>query len=407
MNLRSLFLIGLLGLTGVCSGCQPPDIIACDPQGCISEAKFASNIVSKLNNNVTGYVVTVGGIQSTFSGQARTGANPPGLAMLPTETINVASVSKTLTAIGALQSIANHGLTIDSPISPYIYSDWQQGPNIGTITFRQLMNHTSGFPGNTVCGGNNTTYAILKSIIANGVASNHATQNAVYSNCNFAMFRELLFIMEGNSIANLPDGQQRAQASANFYVSYMNQHVFGPVDIHNATCAPNPDPYFAMLAYPFPAGNTSGWDGGGDWTLSCGGGGWNLSAGDLSLVLNAIASGNRLLTSAQQAQMSTAYLGWDNAVRSDCPSPNALCKNGDISSPPIAIWTYLGVFKCNVPVVVVVNSYLPAPYQPYDANGNQLPGNHPDIIGLVADAFNAAGVSGSPQRCPAGSLLGT
>lgn len=405
MKRRNL-LIGLLGLIALNTGCNPPDIIACDPQGCISEAKFSQNIVDKLNNNVTGYVVTVGGIQSVFAGQARTATNQPALAMLPTETINDASVSKTLTAIGALQSISNHHLTIDSLISPYIYSDWTQGSNIDTITFRQLMNQTSGFPGNTVCGGSNTTYAVLKSIIANGVAANHATQTAVYSNCNFAMFRELLFIMEGNSIANLPDGQQRANASAAFYVSYMNQHVFGPVDIHNATCAPNPDPDFAMLAYPFPPGNTNGWDGNGDWTLSCGGGGWNLSAGDLSLVLNAIASGNTLLTPTQQAQMSTAFLGWDNAVGRDCPSPNALCKNGDISDGNIAIWTYLGVFKCNVPVVVVVNSYLPAPYQPYNANGN-LPGTHTDIIGLVADAFNAAGTSGTPQRCPAGSLLGT
>jgi CubicO group peptidase (beta-lactamase class C family) len=407
MKPRSGFVFSLLlGFIALSLGCSSSDIIACDTQGCISEAKFSSNIVAKLKNTVTGYVVTVGGMPSVFAGSARTAANQPVLAMLPTETIDVASVSKTFTAIGAIQSIFNHNLSINSPISPYIYSDWVQGPNIKTITFEDLLTHASGFPGNQVCGGANTGYALLKSIIAAGVAADHEQQPHVYSNCNFAMFRELLFIMEGHSIFGLPDGPVRALASAGFYVSYMNQHVFGPAGVQQVTCAPNPDAYFAMLAYPFPAGTAAGWDGGGDWTLACGGGGWNLSAGDMSLVLNVIARGGTLLTAAQQAAMSTNYLGWDNAVRADCPSPAALCKNGDISNGNIAIWTYLGVFKCNVPVVVVVNSFLPAPYQPYDTHGQTLPGSHSDIIGLVADAFNGAGVAGAAQPCPAGSLIG-
>jgi hypothetical protein len=82
-------------------------------------------------------------------------------------------------------------------------------------------------------------------------------------------------------------------------------------------------------------------------------------------------------------------------VRSDCPSPYAVCKNGDINSGNIYIWTYLGVFKCNVPVVVLVNSPLPAKYQSGDG----------DIIDLVADSYNALPQSGPPQRCPPGSLL--
>lgn len=404
MNLRA-FVIAALGLTVFAAGCQPSDITACDPQGCISEASFSNNIVNKLNNNVTGYVVTVGGLASVFAGQARTSTDPPSpteltLAMLPTEYINVASVSKTLTAIGVLQSITNHNWSINSLIAPYIYSDWTQGPNINTITFEDLMTHTSGFPGST-CGGSNTTYAILKSIIASGVAANHETQPPVYSNCNFAIFRELLFIMEGNSIANLPDGQTRASASANFYVSYMNQHVFSHFDIsgpgpsRTVTCAPNPDPQLAMLAYPFPPGNTPGWNGGGDWTLSCGGGGWNLSAGDLFFVLNDIAGGSVLLTPTQKTQMSSNFLGWDNAVRGVSNAcPQALCKNGQIHNGSAFIWTYLGVFKCNVPVVVLVNSPLPSPYQ----SGS-------DIIGLVEDAYNALPQTGPPQSCSLGSLL--
>lgn len=398
------------------AGCQTSDITACDPQGCISETTFRNNIVTAVKGQAVGYVVTVGGVNSSFGGTARTKADPPsntipGLAMLPTENINVASVSKTLTAVGVLRSLAKlaqKGVTIDSPISPYIYPDWVQGPYIGTITFNDLLTHRSGFPGNNsgVCGGDDTMYVVLKNIIQNGVSKTHETDNngnGNYSNCNFAMFRELLFTMEGNSINTLPDGPTRAQASAKFYVSYMNQNVFAPVGVQPVTCAPNPDLLFAALSYPFPPASYRGWNGAqantptGDWTLSCGGGGWNVSAGDLSLVLNDIAGGNLLLTAPEKALMSSSarhFPGWDNAVRSDCPSPQALCKNGDISgnasgSPTVTIWTYLGVFKCNVPVVVVVNSAL-----------------NNDIIDIVAGAYNSLPQSGPPKACPAGSLIG-
>src|SRR5260370_34482870 len=115
MNRRNL-VIGLLGLAALVAGCAPSDIIACDPEGCISENKLSTNIANALDNNVVGYVAHVGGLPPIFSGQARTSTDPPSLAMLPTEFTDVASVSKTLTAIGVLQSLAKHRLTINSNI---------------------------------------------------------------------------------------------------------------------------------------------------------------------------------------------------------------------------------------------------------------------------------------------------
>jgi hypothetical protein len=77
-------------------------------------------------------------------------------------------------------------------------------------------------------------------------------------------------------------------------------------------------------------------------------------------------------------------------VRSDCPNPYA-CKNGDLNNGTggIAVWTYAGILKCNVPVVVVVNSPLPSPFQ----TGN-------DIIGLVENAYKNAAVPGTGKACP-------
>jgi hypothetical protein len=114
-----------------------------------------------------------------------------------------------------------------------------------------------------------------------------------------------------------------------------------------------------------------------------------LSADDIFRVVSDIATGHTLLNAAERKQMLSNCLGWDCAVRSDCPNPYA-CKNGDLNNGAgIAVWTYAGVLKCDVPVVVVVNSPLPAPYQ----GGG-------DIIGLVENAFKNASVPGTPRSCP-------
>jgi hypothetical protein len=104
-----------------------------------------------------------------------------------------------------------------------------------------------------------------------------------------------------------------------------------------------------------------------------------LKASDVFKVINDLVTGNILLASDEVRQMPSNYLGWDNAVGNDCPNPY-VCKNGDLPNDGIAVWTYAGIFKCNVPVVVYVNSFLPPPYQPYDASGKSIPNNKGDII---------------------------
>lgn len=362
------------------------DITACDSQGCISEAKLSANICNTLANHVVGYSCLVGGMRPVSGGQARTNANPPSLAMSSDLVTNIASVSKTMTAIAILQLLAKDGLTIDTKISPYIYSDWKQGPYINQLTFKHLLTHSSGFaqlPQNAC--GNDITYSALKGIVAGGVSQGNIGQ-ASYGNCNFALLRELMPALLGQKLSNVPDAQ-RAQQSSSLYINYVNSHVFNPVGVATRQCKP-PSGSNDILSYPLPAGNASGTDWG-DWSLSCGSGGWVLSADDIFRVINDVATGNTLLNKAQRKQMLDNCLGWDCAVRPDCPSPN-VCKNGDLyNGNNISVWTYAGILKCNVPVVVVVNSRLPAPWQ-----GGE------DIIGLVANALKGASASGNPRSCP-------
>jgi hypothetical protein len=363
------------------------DVTACDSKGCISEEKLAENICNTLANHVVGYSCLVGGIHPISGGQARTSQNPPSLAMTADLVTNIASVSKTMTATAVLQLLAKNGLTIDTKISPYIYSDWHQGPNINQLTFKHLLTHTSGFrqlPSNGC--GNGIAYADLKTIVAHGVQAANIGQPQ-YGNCNFALLRELMAPLQGHSLNNAPDGPVRAQQSSSLYINYLNARVFQPVGIPTRQCKPPAGPN-DILSYTFPAGSTSGTDWG-DWSLQCGNGGWVMSADDIYKVVNDLATGNKLLTNAEKKQMFSDCLGWDCSVRNDCPNPYD-CKNGDLNDGNgIAVWTYAGVLKCNVPVVVVVNSPLPPKYQ----NGG-------DIIGLVQDAYNNASVKGNPKPCP-------
>jgi hypothetical protein len=366
----------------------PADITACDPQGCISEAKFSANICGTLANQVVGYSCVVGGMRPRYGGLARTSTNPPNLPMTPDLLTDIASVSKTMTAIAILQLLAKDGLTIDTKISSYIYPDWKQGSNINQLTFKELLTHTSGFGqlSQSVCG-NGITYSALETLVANGVpAANIGVPS--YGNCNFALLRELMPALQGQSLTNYPNDSQRAQKSSSMYINYMNANVFQSAGVPVSQCKP-PAGNNDILSYTWPAGSTSGTDWG-DWSLQCGSGGWVLSANDIFHVINNLANANTLLTNAEKEQMFSDCLGWDCAVRSDCPNPY-VCKNGDLNngSGGIAVWTYAGIFKCNVPVVVVVNSPLPPPYQTGE-----------DIIGLVENAYQGASVPGTPRACP-------
>ena len=359
----------------------PSDVVSCDANGCISQAKLAQQICGTLNGKVVGYVCEVGQVRPGYGGLART-ATDGAFPMMPHLLTNIASASKTITAVAVIRMLASKGLTVDTKISPYIYSEWSKGQNISQLTFRHLLTHTSGLAQAGDCGGK-IDYAGIKSMIAGGVSTTNIGKPK-YGNCNFAMIRELMLVLSGASLK--PDGDQRASQSASAYIAYVNANVLQPVGVPTSICKPVSGTN-EVLSYKNSPGSAAGTDWG-DWTLTCGGGGWVLSANDVFKVTNDIATGSTLLTATQRQAMIQGNLGWDSAVRSDCPNPN-VCKNGSlVDNAGRRVWTYAGVLKCNVPVVVVVNSPLPSPFE---TNG--------DIIGLVSTALANSAVPGPKHNC--------
>jgi hypothetical protein len=139
----------VIAVTVFLVGCQK-DIIACDPLGCISEKNFGNNIVSTLQASpgVVGYVVTVGSYPSVFGGNAVLAtSSTPASAMLPNDITNIASVSKMLTTFAVLKSLSNHNISLDSPIFPYLYTDWQSvaGSNVKQLRFASFLRTDRAF----------------------------------------------------------------------------------------------------------------------------------------------------------------------------------------------------------------------------------------------------------------------
>ena len=406
----------------------PPDITSCVPNGCVSEAEICANIASALENPppvhdrfvypAVGFVCIVGGLPPVYGGVARTADDPPAMPMSPDERTNIASVSKTLTATAIIQLLTANGLSIDTPIANYIYQDWVVGPNIKQITFGELLNHTSGLGQLTHCR-DAFTYFDAQALVAAGDSTSANIGQPQYGNCNFTLLRELMPALSGQSPkcvhgilgwACVPAGSARAQMSSQLYINYMNTHVLQPAGVPVSGCTP-PAGSADMLSYPWPAGRVSGTDWG-DWSLECGAAGWNLSANEVFSVISNLAQGTALLNNLQKSLMFANNLGWDSAVRSDCPSepfaPNAanVCKNGYLGPPnnspaysQNAIWTYAGILGCYVPVVVVVNSPTPPPFAGFNVPPYPVP-EAPDIIDLVANAYSGATLPWTRGTCP-------
>ena len=70
-----------------------------------------------------------------------------------------------------------------------------------------------------------------------------------------------------------------------------------------------------------------------------------------------LAGGNTLLSDEQKSLMNTNCLGWDCSVQTQT---DFVGKNGNLSQSGFVLWTFFGIFKCTVPVVVIVNSDTPA-----------------------------------------------
>jgi CubicO group peptidase (beta-lactamase class C family) len=252
--------------------------------------------------NVAGYAFVVAHhdriVAEGASGWARTATDAPQTAWTVDTRINLASVSKCITAVALLKLMDRHGIKITDPFYPHIAARCPTaGSGVATVTFQDLLEMKSGL----VVDGTLWTpdiWAFLSRYLTQPLAGTPGVTSA-YSNTNFTIMQGIISLLVSPS-------DQGADGIAP-YVKYVTDHVLQPMDIHPATFNPIPDPAAtATLSYAFSdPGPGVYWS-----EINCVGcGGWVGSARQLIKFLIGVRKDetlNRLWTH----KMFLKQLGW-------------------------------------------------------------------------------------------------
>lgn len=280
-------------------------------------ALLEANLVGAVEGEAVGYAYAIGrdGVlhASGAAGQARRPADPDETDQSPTKEMYVASISKTISAVGLLRTLHAGGISVDEPIGAFLPPDWTLGNDLDQVTFRRLLNHTSGLdPADAAGGGSDPqSYASLQAYVAQGSdPAFRVTSN--YRNANFSLMRVLLPRIAYGAVVDFFANTFGPEAThAGLYELYISDHVLGPAGISQDQCQPSESATTRTLLYLFPPGGSNGTDPG-DWSLSCGATGWFLSAEDLGSFLAHLRFTGDLIGPATRALMDAGFLGWLN-----------------------------------------------------------------------------------------------
>ncbi|MEZ5001538.1 MAG: serine hydrolase [Chitinophagales bacterium] len=294
---------------------------------------FEQNIIDYVNfgNDPIGwgYVINQNGqlARSNAYGDARTAVDGQ-IDFTISKEANIASVSKFYTAIGAMQLIYANGLTIDSLIAPWLPASWTKGPGVNSLTFKDLLTHTSGLQSTNSNFSVTLGYEGLKTCIATGVV-NPKTSN--YLNVNFALFRVLIPSLWDPLSNNAIDIEVDANTQF-MYLLYMQENVWDVINLPLVGCMPEARETCTLYYNTADAGTSTPGTYYGDWNPMCGGGGYFMSLLEMAK-LNAYFEHTEDLVSDELKQiMKTNRIGMDGADNADEIHGNYYGKGGSISN---------------------------------------------------------------------------
>ena len=300
--------------------------------------------------------------------------------------MQIGSSSKFITAVSLTKLLAQTGISADEPILPYLPSYWEIGPNVGLITFANLMAQTSGLSAPTTYLVDQTYTAARKSI-ENGAADassigppgqlNLAQWD--YRNITFDLCRILMATVSGTvdvgytyqvphppgDGALVPPGHQPLTqleanddvwdaATLNFYLPYVQENVLGPAGVTASLERPDA----CAIAYPAPPVTAPGWNSG-NMTEYAGPTGWHTSVDGMLTLMGAFRrAGTILPPEAAQAMLDARYgIDWgDNLIPQSCPAGLLYPKNGSDGSGGSEEQTSIVFLPLDMEFAVWVNS---------------------------------------------------
>lgn len=233
--------------------------------------------------------------------------------------MHIASMSKLMTAMAMVHKLRGANRALSDGIFSDLPKYWKLGPKSMDITFRQLLNHTSGFR----VPGSATDFSTMKAKIAEGVGSTHGKYG--YENVNFALCRILIPVLHGwinkaDTHGNATDAIWDVRTTTRFR-EYCNKYIFAPSGVPNVGFKPAAGDALAYQA----TGSGSGWDSGDLATVS-GGAGFRMSVSEVLDVMGTFRRSGTIVPSSETSSFLNKSLGIDQRINT--PAGRLYNKNG-------------------------------------------------------------------------------
>lgn len=304
-----------------------------------------------------GYVIVKDGLfaKGAAFGKARNNADG-NLKFTLNKKINIASVSKWLTAIAAMQLLERRGLTINDKIITWLPPAWTTGPGVNNLTFGQLLGHTSGLSSANTQFATTLGWAGLRRMIDTGVTQ-PTTYN--YLNANFALFRILIpSLWKGLDDAPAISGVLDSATTENVYIQYMQEHVFEPIGLTGIDCEPEARGVETLYyrTSDLEIGNGVFYN---SWKSICGGGGYFITTMELARVLAYYRHTETIISKESRKVMEDNRFGYNRADGTRQIHGSYFAKNGSISTASVNGQGVLAEIAClpnGIEVVVVFNT---------------------------------------------------
>ncbi|RYY48243.1 MAG: class C beta-lactamase-related serine hydrolase [Chitinophagaceae bacterium] len=308
LQVISLLLFGILSITS----CQKEKLAA--NIRTFNVDKFRENLKTQINASGTpegySFVITKDGLvaDSFSTGNARKSSAGGSTPWNTDQEINVASVTKTLTAVAVFQLMTKNDLKPIDKIGPWLPAYFNATQTIQNLSFEELLTHSSGITESS------TSFDSMIAVVRRPLADPAKTKGN-YANLNFALFRAMIPYLrdkgaavqqESNMLPGNPSGFQTWLSNA--YVGYMQSNVFTPIGIGVTNCKPSSN---TAQAFSEPSGPTQAVANLADWTEISGGGGYFMSVLEMARFNAYLANTYSILSKENRALMDSKFMGWD------------------------------------------------------------------------------------------------
>ena len=343
----------------------------------VDAKQMAASIRAQMSGNAFGYQFAIAQDGKLVPGNttddkraggfARSDADTAGVGGLPmtnTMRYEVASFTKNPVALSTMKLLRMHGLTIESPIAPWLPAEWARGTAFKTMKFRHLLAHTSGI--NQALTAKkadmnddtkfnslyNNKWAGLKNIVALNPTLDSTRS---YKNANYGILGILNATMWRAHGGYVPSNGGNAPITESTYAlfsqQFMQYGILSPAGIAPTPCTGNS----ALDGLNYAAGatqNTKGsllaWP-----ALNCAGNaGLRLSATEIVRYLAHLRHGT-IVHPDDLKTMDEKFLGWSGGSNTARWHGGAF--NGD-GSPQV--WTCGMTFGDGTEASLIVNSPL-------------------------------------------------